>query len=394
MQYDNWSDSSEQVPPGNCSLSTEAPVEDSTYKGPMITCTTNPLNADHDGDTLKDGDEVRLGLIPTVNDRGWTLDEDGDGLSFFEEQAGWTVSFVNVNGQMITCESDPSRDSAPTGDCAHDSDTGDFHNWSNPDLKDSDGDGLSDSAEREYGTHPKMADTDKDGISDYLETQNTDVSTRTDPLDADSDNDLLSDGFELYEGWEVSIYGETPYRVYSNPTAKNSDIDSLTDYQEYIASTDPLEFDTDGDSKSDSVEVSKSYFDPLRQEKVVNIEWVSMNGLYADGEGELDPAGKVKIRRNTTTVGAEHKEGVFDDRPDNSTININYTWSKMVFYEGDTIFIDMYDFYDEDTNEDDNFGDESLEIPYSSISAGSQSRAMSGDGNRLTNNFYIYMVTE
>ena len=58
----------------------------------MITCTTNPLNADHDGDTLKDGDEVRLGLIPTVNDRGWTLDEDGDGLSFFEEQAGWTVS--------------------------------------------------------------------------------------------------------------------------------------------------------------------------------------------------------------------------------------------------------------------------------------------------------------
>ena len=47
-----------------------------------------------------------------------------------------------------------------------------------------------------------------------------------------------------------------------------------------------------------------------------------MNGLYADGEGELDQAGKVKIRRNTTTVGAEHKEGVFDDRPDNSTINV------------------------------------------------------------------------
>ena len=43
--------------------------------------------------------------------------------------------------------------------------------------------------------------------------------------------------------------------------------------------------------------------------------------------------------------------------------------------------MDMYDFYDEDTNEDDNFGDES-EIIYT-ISAGSQSRAMSGDGNRL-----------
>ena len=44
--------------------------------------------------------------------------------------------------------------------------------------------------------------------SDYLETQNT-MYQRTDPLDADSDNDLLSDGLAL-RGWEVSIYGETP----------------------------------------------------------------------------------------------------------------------------------------------------------------------------------------
>ena len=47
----------EQLPPGNCSID-KSPVEDSTYKGPMITCTTNPLNADHDGDTLKDGDDT------------------------------------------------------------------------------------------------------------------------------------------------------------------------------------------------------------------------------------------------------------------------------------------------------------------------------------------------
>jgi hypothetical protein len=58
-----------------------------------------------------------------------------------------------------------------------------FRCGTNPLVADTDGDGLSDSAEvYTYGTNPLAADTDGDGVSDYNEVY---ASPPTDPLKAD-----------------------------------------------------------------------------------------------------------------------------------------------------------------------------------------------------------------
>ncbi|MFT7520283.1 MAG: hypothetical protein ACI9MC_002428, partial [Kiritimatiellia bacterium] len=61
---------------------------------------------------------------------------------------------------------------------------------------DSDGDGLSNSQEAELGTDPDMADTDGDGLLDGAEH----LEHHTDPLDDDSDDDGITDGEEIEIG--------------------------------------------------------------------------------------------------------------------------------------------------------------------------------------------------
>ncbi|RME74453.1 MAG: hypothetical protein D6785_15850, partial [Planctomycetota bacterium] len=59
---------------------------------------------------------------------------------------------------------------------------------------DTDGDGLLDTEETQYGTSPTLSDTDNDGISDYNEI----FQTFTDSLNADTDGDGISDGIDPY----------------------------------------------------------------------------------------------------------------------------------------------------------------------------------------------------
>ena len=78
-------------------------------------------------------------------------------------------------------------------------------------------------------------DPDADGLIDEEELQ-----LGTDPADADSDNDRLSDGFEARE------FG-------TNPLAADTDEDGLGDGDELeVYRTDPLQVDTDGDGADDA----------------------------------------------------------------------------------------------------------------------------------------------
>ncbi len=121
-----------------------------------------------------------------------------------------------------------------------------------PNLTDSDGDGLSDKYEWEtsadLGADPLLADTDGDGLNDRLEFH---LGTKIN--DADSDGDGLTDAEEvrrveggaLVGGWEVTLPGGTVVTVSSDPLSKDSDGDGLWDSEEKANSLNPNSPNTD-----------------------------------------------------------------------------------------------------------------------------------------------------
>ncbi len=139
----------------------------------------------------------------------------------------------------------------------------------NPSEADTDGDGLSDGAEvNVHGSDPLLRDTDADGLDDALE-----LSLGTSPTDSDSDGDGLPDGWELDNGLDpVSFNGDDgaagdpdgdglsniqEYALGGDPQDTDTDDDGLSDGQEVVIGTDVTTPDTDGDGLSDSAEATR-----------------------------------------------------------------------------------------------------------------------------------------
>jgi hypothetical protein len=95
---------------------------------------------------------------------------------------------------------------------------------------DLDDDGLSDGYElsrnNDLGTNPNVADTDFDGLPDAVEVR---LGTRVN--NADTDQDGLQDGDEI-AGWYVQLPGEDGFRVYGDPFLADADLDGLSDLAE------------------------------------------------------------------------------------------------------------------------------------------------------------------
>ncbi|RJS47592.1 hypothetical protein [Nocardioides cavernaquae] len=143
---------------------------------------------------------------------------------------------------------------------------------------DADGDGLTDAEEAALGTDPHDADTDNDGLTDGAE-----VNTHgTKPLDADTDDDGLKDGAEVNthgtdpkdpdtdnggvkDGAEVAA-GTNPLDGSDDAAllapGADPDGDGLTNAEEKALGTDPFDADTDNDGLKDGREVELGT-DPL-----------------------------------------------------------------------------------------------------------------------------------
>ncbi|WP_436925779.1 PKD domain-containing protein [Halosimplex amylolyticum] len=196
-------------------------IEETEYTLPIgraPTVSTDPQQADTDGDGLGDGHEVLFRLTNgSVRDTTLTparidghplrADADGDSLNdTIESTYPWLNSF----------QADSDGDGVP--DAAEDRDgdglsiADEYAHGTSPLVADTDRDGLSDRAEvRSHSTDPTLKDTDADGLADSDE-----VVLPADPRDPDTDGDGTLDGNETYTtttgneslGATVSITGE------------------------------------------------------------------------------------------------------------------------------------------------------------------------------------------
>jgi cysteine-rich repeat protein len=283
---------------------------------------SDPLDPDTDMDQISDGNERLLGSSPNLpGDAIFGGDLDKDGLTDVLEGVGWAVQVTACLTQPAgTCLAQPpSRRSV----------------FSNPNLPDTDLDGLPDFAERNMPctmpptcvgavcsndnirscttasdcenvcpTDPNNPDTDGDGISDFDELSadqfaaitryndffpgyHVDGSTSkqygTDPTRVDTDGDGLSDFFELFVGWTVVRPDGSVEHVFSDPTKTDTDGDGLPDNQEFAHLTDPGDPDTDGDGRLDGLEVSIGT-QPLQPDIFVSVTY-SLMQLVGPGDG-------------------------------------------------------------------------------------------------------------
>ena len=163
----------------------------------------------------------KLPVEDDVNDR------DGDGLQNNFEETGWDITYTAANSNYMTYVTNRQLTYAATAVTT----TNTIHVTSDPLLKDTDFDGLTDLEEYQKGTDPRNPDTDDDGVGDY-----DDIN----PLHFDTDGDGLPDAVE-------NAYG-------SDPNSTDTDGDGLDDTEEFNLASDPNNPDTDRDGLTDSQE--------------------------------------------------------------------------------------------------------------------------------------------
>jgi hypothetical protein len=228
---------------------------------------TDPFDADTDGDGLTDHFEYTHETLDPVNNDtdgdgvpDGREDPDGDSLNNIDEQfAGTDPNDPDTDGDDLTDAFEVNESYTDPTDSDSDSlvmDTDEADDGVPDSKEDLEGDTLSNEREQELDTDPTQADSDRDGLTDSYELS----TAGTDPLDPDSDStrteskesdDNVTDGEEDFDADTLST--ELERETGTDAFAEDTDGDSLTDGFEYDA-LDPTESDTDGDGTTDGQE--------------------------------------------------------------------------------------------------------------------------------------------
>lgn len=227
-------------------------------------------------------------------------DTDGDGL-----KDGTEIMLSHTNPLLPDTDGDGLSDGEET--------------LTNPLKTDTDDDGLNDAIEKARGTDPLRADTDGDEITDADEV----LRYGTDPLNNDTDDDGVRDGREImkYASDPRAMDtdndgindGDEIYTTLTNVRSPDSDGDGLTDGAEYAKTkTDPLDTDTDRDGVNDYDEVMKYASDPLKKDTDLD-GWTDAEEIHScssptnpdsDGDGIIDSKDSSPCRCNSGNIGA------------------------------------------------------------------------------------------
>ena len=231
-----------------------------SVSGSAVPAVVNDSDSDNLDDSWETGGEVATGTLgPYIGptDTGTFLDKadsDGDGIDDGDEIFGETFSgkFFVSNPTLANSDGDTISD----GDEVNGVLNAAYSNEAtNPTLDDTDDDGVDDFIEMTVmGTNPNLADTDGDGIDDIDEDVNLNgiVDTgETDPTMTSTDGDSLPDG------WEIAV-GLDPFSSLGDDGDSGDPdqdlLDNLAEYNGGANSTDPKDADSDNDKLSDKVE--------------------------------------------------------------------------------------------------------------------------------------------
>lgn len=188
-----------------------------------------------------------------------SADPDCDGLSADIETAGWDVVITQGDGTTET-----------------------RHVASDPALKDTDNDGLSDSEEFASRTDPTRSDTDGDMLSDYAELK----VYKSNPLRADTDGD------------STGPIGDKP-----------SDPNLWDGYEVLVSHTSPVLVDTDGDGKTDWEEIHSGGTSPL----IADLPVLALE-VYGDPHIALNVSIVSGCSKTSTDLVREAQERVNTDK--------------------------------------------------------------------------------
>ncbi|MGY5853705.1 MAG: hypothetical protein RTU92_09085 [Candidatus Thorarchaeota archaeon] len=276
--------------------SDDDPDDDSLTNLAEYTYGTHPDDSDSDDDNLPDDWEVQF--LPSLNPMAFDSDADPDNdfLTNLGEYQHGTSPTCN------DCDGDTLLDGTEVNDYGTNPLSGDSDNDNMPDewevlylpdvdptvydpSSDPDIDELDNLDEYQYSSNPQLSDSDSDGILDGYEV----YTYLTDPMNSDSDYDLMPDG------WEAQYH---PKLLPNTPDGDGDwDEDGLLNYYEYTNGTIPDQWDSDGDFIEDGDEVNVYFTDPLDTDSdddnfwdghEINVSLTDPNNPDHDGDGLLD----------------------------------------------------------------------------------------------------------
>ena len=175
----------------------------------------------------------------------WRNGEPVSAVQHFEQAADRGFDVLGRYGLGYDGSADRDGDGVP--------DVLELRAGSDPRIRDTDGDGLTDRFEilvAGLAHHPAKADTDGDGVGDAAEDLDLDgLSAAGEQLAASKPLEPDTDGDDLRDGAEVTTHG-------TSPTKADTDGDGLDDGAELRAGTDPLDPDSDNDGILDGADTT------------------------------------------------------------------------------------------------------------------------------------------